>query len=53
MFPVFYKNNPYLEKDCDSIFLQFYECEEALNLDNMVYVSDGVWIAPNGDTIVD
>ena len=53
MFPVIYKNNEYFEKDCDEVFLSFYECEEALNHESMVYISDGVWRAPNGDTIVD
>ena len=53
MYPVFYKNKKYYKKDCDSVFLSFYNCIEALNYEGMVYMCEKIWIAPNGDMIED
>jgi hypothetical protein len=53
MFPVIYKNNKYFKEDCDYTFLAFYECEESLNSEGMIYLSEHIWIAPNGETIED
>ena len=53
LFPVTFKNKEYLEVDCDSCFLAFYDCIEALNSEGRVYLAEHIWIAPDGSTIED
>jgi hypothetical protein len=52
-FPVTFENKEYLEVDCDSCFLAFYDCIEALNSEGRVYLSEHIWIGPDGSTIED
>lgn len=48
LFPVYFEGKQYFKKDCDSVFLSFYTCEEALNGSGGVYMADGTWVYPDG-----
>ena len=48
LFPVYFEGKEYYEKDCDDVFLAFYHCKETLNGANGVYVSEGLWVYPDG-----
>ncbi len=48
LFPVYYSGKEYYEKDCNAVFLAFYDCKEALNWANGVYVSEGIYVYPDG-----
>ena len=47
-FPVEYDGKNYYEKDCDDIFLAFYEERFQLNGDGGVYMSEDIWVYPDG-----
>jgi hypothetical protein len=42
------KNKRKEEEDCDDIFLCFYDGPESLNCDGAVYISEGIWMYPDG-----
>jgi len=46
MFPIYYNGKKYYEEDCDEVFLAFYE--PAAMTPFGVYMSEGVWITPDG-----
>jgi hypothetical protein len=48
LFPVFYDGKQYYEKDCDDVFLSFYHCREALNYNGGVYMTEDLWVYPDG-----
>jgi hypothetical protein len=48
LYPVIYKEKEWYEKDCDSVFSAYYSCKEALNFECGVYVSEGIWVFPDG-----
>ena len=48
LYPIYYKGKKYAKKDCDGIFTSFYTCKEALNAEHGVYLSEGVWVYPDG-----
>jgi Zn-finger protein len=48
LYPIRYDGKLYYEKDCDSCFSAFYTCKEALNGMNGVYMSEGLWVYPDG-----
>jgi hypothetical protein len=48
LFPVYFNGKEYYEKDCDDIFLSFYNCRESLNFLGGVYLSEGTWVYPDG-----
>ena len=47
-FPIIYEGKSYYEKDCDEMFLSYYDCPEALINGCCVYVSDNMVIFPDG-----
>jgi hypothetical protein len=48
LFPVYFEGKKYYEKDCDDVFLAFYHCKEALNDLGGVYLSEDIWVYPDG-----
>ena len=48
LYPITYKGKKYYEEDCDEIFSTFYNNVLALNENCGVYISDGMWIYPDG-----
>lgn len=48
LFPVYFNGKKYFEDDCADIFLGFYTCKEALNEFGGVYLSEGIWVYPDG-----
>tara|TARA_B110000858_G_C17777253_1_gene462857 strand:+ start:109 stop:285 length:177 start_codon:yes stop_codon:yes gene_type:complete len=48
LYPVHYNGKKYFEKDCDEMFLCFYHTIHALNGEGGVYMSEDVWIYPDG-----
>jgi len=47
MFPVYYEDDVYYEKDCGSLFLAFYGSRHSLNPMGGVYMSEGMWVYPD------
>jgi len=48
LYPIKYRRKLYYKKDCDPIFQSFYTCKEALNEENGAYMTDGIWVYPDG-----
>ena len=48
LFPIYFNGKDYNEEDCNDIFLGFYHTTDALNGEGGVYLSDGIWIYPDG-----
>ena len=48
LFPVYFNGKKYYEKDCNDVFLACYHCREALNGLSGVYLSEGIWVYPDG-----
>ena len=48
LYPVKHNGVNYYEKDCDEIFLCCYHDVHSLNYNGGVYLSDNVWIYPDG-----
>ena len=48
LFPIFFNGKAYFKKDCNATFLDFYTCEEALCGSCSVYISDDIYIYPDG-----
>jgi len=48
MYPIYYNDYWWYEKNCDSVFVACYSCIEALRDDCAVYVGDGSWVFPDG-----
>jgi hypothetical protein len=48
LFPVKYDDRLWNEDECDDIFLSFYSCIEALNVEGGVYVAEGICVYPDG-----
>ena len=51
LFPIHYNGKSYYEKDCDSIFLSFYFTRNALDIENSVYIAEGMRVFPDGEMI--
>ena len=51
LYPISFNGKVYHKDDCDDVFVCFYTCLEALRGDCAVYISDGIWMNPNGETI--
>jgi len=48
LFPILFNGKTYFRKDCNPIFLDFYTCEESLCESCCVYMSDDIFIYPDG-----
>jgi hypothetical protein len=48
IWPVLYKDKLWYEKDCDELFINMYEFREQLNSEGGIYLSEDVWIYPDG-----
>jgi hypothetical protein len=48
LFPITYNGKEYYEKDCDEMYLTFFNDVMALNQNAGVYMSDGMWVYPDG-----
>jgi hypothetical protein len=48
IYPVLYSNILWYEKDCDELFVDMYNYREQLNSEGGVYLSEDVWIYPDG-----
>jgi len=48
LFPVEYNKKLYTEEECDDVFLSFYHTRFALNGMGGVYLSDDMWVYPDG-----
>ena len=48
IYPLFFKDKWYFEKDVDDIFAAFYHTKYALGFNCSVYVSEGLRICPDG-----
>lgn len=48
LFPITYNGKEYYEKDCDEMYITFYNDVMALNENGGVYMSDGMWVYPDG-----
>lgn len=51
LYPITYDNKVWYEKDVDDVFACFYSCKEALHPNYSVYVSEGMYIFPDGRTL--
>lgn len=50
LYPIEYEGKEYTEENVDPIFDSFYTCKEALNKNNGVYMTEDIWIYPDGST---
>lgn len=48
MYPVIYNGREWKRKDCDDLFVDFYNTPLALNPLGGVYVNGGLWVYPDG-----
>lgn len=48
LFPVYFNEKEYFEKDCDDLFLAFYHDADMLNNSGGVYMGDGLCVYPDG-----
>ena len=48
LYPITFEGERYHKDDCDDLYIEFYTCREALNAENGVYVSEGMWVYPDG-----
>ena len=48
LFPITYNGKEYFKKDCDEMYLTFFNNVMALNQNGGVYISDGMWVYPDG-----
>ena len=48
LYPVIYNEKKYYKKDCDDLFVDMYYSVMQLNEGCGVYLSDGVYIYPDG-----
>ena len=48
LFPVVFNGKEYYEKDCDSVFLAFYNDIDMLKCSGGVYIGDGLNVYPDG-----
>jgi len=51
LYPLEYNGKTYEEEDCDNLFSSFYHGHAALRYDTAVYVSDGIWVYPDGTSV--
>jgi hypothetical protein len=49
-FPIMYDGFLYEKEDCDEDFLDLYEGKFMLNCDGGIYLSDGLYLYPDGST---
>lgn len=49
-FPIIYNGHLYYERNCSEDFLAFYEGKFMLSSEGGIYLSDGVYIFPDGST---
>ena len=50
LYPVYCKGKKYSEEECDDVYTAFYHSRDALGFDGGVYMSEGIWIYPDGST---
>ncbi len=50
LYPITYKDQLYYEDDVDDLFACYYTSKESLNDDCSVYVADGIYVFPDGET---
>lgn len=48
LFPIYYNGEKYYEKDCDDLFLSFYDGDYTLNSEGGVYLGEDIYIYPDG-----
>ena len=48
LFPIDFNGEKYYKKDCSDLFLMLYTCKEALCYGCKVYLSDGLYVYPDG-----
>jgi len=48
LYPIYYDGKDWNEEDCDDVFISFYHTRDSLNFEMGVYVSEGVWVYPDG-----
>jgi hypothetical protein len=48
LYPIIFNGVLYFEKQCDELFVDFYTCKSALTEDGSVYISDGLYVYPDG-----
>jgi hypothetical protein len=48
LYPITYNGKRYYEEDCDEVFVCFYNDRYALNHLGGVYMSEGIWVYPDG-----
>lgn len=48
LYPIYYNDKYWEEEDCNDVFVCFYHTRESLNFEMGVYVSEGVWVYPDG-----
>lgn len=49
LYPIYYDGVWWNEEDCDDIFISFYHGRYCLNSEMGVYVSEGIWVYPDGE----
>lgn len=48
LYPIFFNDKWYKEKDCDDLFVAFYHTRFALGVNSSVYVGDKIRVCPDG-----
>ena len=48
IWPVRYDDKLWYEDDCDELYVNMYEFREQLNSDGGIYLSNDMWIYPDG-----
>lgn len=51
LYPIEFEGKLWYEDDCDSVFNAYYWDRDCLNKDTAVYLSEDMWIKPNGKII--
>lgn len=53
LYPINFNGKKWYRKDCDELFIQFYEEAQCLDGYDGVYLTDGLHIRPDGSTVDD
>jgi hypothetical protein len=48
LWPVEYNDKLWYEKDCDELYVDMYEFRLQLNSEGGIYLSEDIWIYPDG-----
>ena len=51
LYPITYNGVVYTEKNVDEVFECFYTCREAVLSDGSVYMSDNMYVFPDGEMV--